>query len=120
MGLFVRISSLSNGNLKMSAEHTSGFRAGHYRLAYTDNPANYSEPSKLLFSVDIDPAMALYDGPEFEPRKSLQQRLMAVLLEQRQIDVLIDAVRQSTKIDEDQKDCMIEGIRAFELEVPQT
>jgi hypothetical protein len=54
------------------------------------------------------------------PRENEWQGLRAEALEQRKVDVLIDAVRQSTKLNEDEKDRMIDGIEAFDILDPQT
>lgn len=70
--MFIRFTSLSNGNFRLSEVRASDLQAGRYRLACIDNPTNDSDSSKLLFSVDINPAMALHDGPDSRPRKHLR------------------------------------------------
>jgi len=111
--LFIRMGSLSTANSEIYEGHHSHPGGGCYRLTCIRHPANGSASPKLLFSVDIDPQVELRDGPGLMAREHARDPLRMARLEQRKVDVLVDAVRQSMKLDEDQKDCMIEGIRAF-------
>lgn len=77
-----------------------------YRLTCVGETANNSDSADVLFSVDIQSSIALAS-------------LRRLPLEQKQVDILIDAVRQSPKLDEDQEDRMIEGIRAFKIRGPK-
>jgi hypothetical protein len=118
--LFIRFGSATLASFMTGEEYASDSRAGRYRLACIDDSAIADGSSKLLFSVDIDSSIALYDGPVFVPRENEWQGLRAEALEQRKVDVLIDAVRQSTKLNEDEKDRMIDCIEAFDILDPQT
>jgi hypothetical protein len=118
--LFVRFGSTTLASFMTGEEYASDSRTGHYRLACIDKFAIADGSSKLLFSVDIDSSIALYYGPVFKPRENDWQSLQAEALEQRKVDVLIDAVRQSTKLNEDEKGRMVHGIKAFEIQDPQT
>jgi hypothetical protein len=112
--LFVRMVSLAIPKPKVGEEDPPDHRAVRYRVTCYKTSVHH-EP---LSSVDLHPSIELYDGPVFEPRKA-HWHLRAEALEQKKVDVLIDAVRQSTELNEDQKDHMIEGIKAFETRDPQ-
>jgi len=109
------MSSLCHSNFKRGAESLLDPRNARYRLTCIDETADDSDSWDLHFSVDMDPSLALYVGPEFTARRYARDPLKAIPLEQKQVDVLIDTVHQSMELEEDQKDCMIEGIRAFEI-----
>lgn len=82
-----------------------------------DVPASEIHSPRLLFSLDIDSSIALYDDPKLLVRRYMHSESEAVPLAEWQLDVLVDTVRQSTKLDEDQKDRMVEGIRASQRQV---
>lgn len=108
--LLVRMSLLFNSDAKGGAGPLLNPWSARYHLACFEKLSH-----ELLFSIDIHPSIDVYDGPEFKFRKFNSDDWDAVPLEQKQIDVLINAVRQDRKLDDDQKECMIEGIRAFPM-----
>jgi hypothetical protein len=120
IAFLVRMSSLYHSNPKGRAEPLSDPWSARYRLTCINESVDDSDSPNLHFSVDMDPSLALYYGPEFMARGHASALLKAVPLEQKQVDVLIDAVRQSMELDEDQKECMIDGIRAFKVRGPKT
>ena len=111
--LFIYMGSLSIPSFKVCQGHPSGPPGGRYRLMCVEPPPIGSDSPKMLFSVNIDPSIELWDGPVFLDRKRADEPLEIAELEHEELDVLVDAVRQSMELDEDQKDRMIEGIRAF-------
>jgi hypothetical protein len=84
-----------------------------YRLTCVEGPADRLASPKLLFSVNIDPSIVLWYGPKLILQEGPGVLGGTAKLEHGKIEVLVDAVRQSMELDEGQKDCMIEGIRAF-------
>jgi hypothetical protein len=119
IALFVRMDSLFCSNPKEGSEPILDPRGARYRLTCIDESADDNDSSNLHFSVDIDPSLGFYDGPVFVARTYALVPVEAVPLKQEQVDVLIDAVRQSMKLDKDQKIFMIEGIMASEFGVPE-
>lgn len=111
--LFIYTGSLSTATFKICQGHPSDSRGGRYRLTCVKRPANGLVSHKMLFSVNIDPSIELWDGPELIMREGARALQEMAIWEDGKLDVLVDAVRQSMELDEDQKDCMIEGIRAF-------
>jgi len=114
-GLFICMGSLSTVNTKICEGHPSRPRGRRYRLTCFERPANGLTSPQMLFSHDIDPQIELWDGPGLVTRKWALGGLEMEDLEQRKVDILVDTVRQSMELDEDQKDCMIEDIRAFPM-----
>ena len=111
--LFIYVGAISTASLKICQGHHCGPRGGRYRLSYVEGPTDEWASPKLLFSVNIDPSIELWDGPELIIGELHRDPLQMAKLAPGKLDVLVDAVRQSMELDEDQKDCMIEGIRAF-------
>jgi hypothetical protein len=111
--LLVRMGSLFYPHRKEGAKPLPNPLGVRYRLACTMKTRNGNRSTKSAFSFDLDPSIALYDGPEYRARGHVHRLLRWPELEQRQIDDLIDAVRRCKVLDEEQKDCMVEGLRAF-------
>lgn len=118
--LFVCSGSLMTSEfIGIGEQNSSDPAPRRYRPSCISSPTDDSDSSELLFSVDMDPSLELWRDDTSQCWRQVCASTKVRPLEQGQVDVLIDAVRQSMELDEDQKDCMIEGIRAFEIRDPQ-
>lgn len=111
--LSINIGSLSTASSKKYQGHPSDSHGMRYRLTCVEGPADRSASPILLFSVDLDPSIVLWYGPKLIIQEGPGELGGIAKLEHGSLGVLVDAVRQNMELDENQKDCMIEGIRAF-------
>jgi hypothetical protein len=112
--LLGRMSLRSTADLK-KCEHSTNRRDRYFRLVCFDELGNRGEHSKSFFSVDIDPLIEFWDTFHYADREDMDSPSQAAPSRQEPVGILIEAVRQSMELDEDQKNCMIEGIKAFKF-----
>lgn len=113
MALLIHMSSFAGANTDMLERRSTNASLARYRLLCLD-PAEISSPTKVIASLEMDlPLEFWYGDATLVQGYFLSDEQRGRELRQWQADTLIDGVRQSTELEQDQKNIMVNILSTY-------